>query len=173
MVYQAKTNQENRKREEKDIEAAQQLTVRFLSYRSRSSEEVRNKLAERGFSPRTIQKTIARIKELGYLNDYDYAHTFGRSCIEHKLWGAARIRDALQQKGIVPDIITTVLQELAQEHDFNQVARRALDNKFPARGAPGLTGEKRRQKAISYLRRRGFCWSTIAAVIDPGYDTVP
>jgi len=173
LVYQAKTNQENRKREEKDIEAAQQLTVRFLSYRSRSSEEVKNKLAEKGFPPRTIQKTIARIKELGYLNDYDYAHAFGRSCIEHKLWGAARIRDALQQKGIVPDTITTVLHELAQEHDYNRVARRALDSKFPARGTPGLTGEKTRQKAISYLRRRGFCWSTIAAVIDPGYDTTP
>lgn len=174
MVYQAKKKRGNRKREGKDSsELAEELTVRYLSYRSRSSAEVRKKLAEEGFSPPTIDRTIARMTELGYLNDYDYAATLGRACIEQKLWGSARVREALVQKGIAPSIITTVLEELAREHDFSRVARRALEKKFPAAGNRGPAGEQTRQKAISYLRRRGFCWSTISSVIDPGYDTVP
>ena len=172
MAYPAKRKRESRKREAKeDIEAAKQLAFRCLSYRSRSTEEVREKLGEAGFSPAAIEKALARIKELGYLNDYEYALTFGRSCIEHKLWGITRIRDALLKKGVAPGTIASALQSLAQEHDFSRIARRALESRFSPVEIRKFTGDKTRQKAIAFLLRKGFSWDTISDVIDPGYDT--
>ncbi len=131
MAYPAKRKKEMRKREVKgNIEEAKNLAFRFLSYRSRTSEEVRRKLSESGFSPSAVEGAIARLEELKYLNDYDYARASGRSCVEHKCWGPARIRDALLKKGVAPAIITSVVQELADEHDFSRVARRALETRF-------------------------------------------
>ncbi len=101
MAYPAKRKKESRKREVKgNIEAAKELAFRFLSYRSRSSEEVRQKLSQAGFAPSDIEGVIARLEELGYLNDYDYAFAMGRSWVEHKCWGPSRIRDALVKKGV-------------------------------------------------------------------------
>ena len=172
MAYPAKRKRESRKREEKDdIEAAKQLAFRCLSYRSRSTEEVKEKLHGSGFSPAAVEKALARIKELGYLNDYEYALTFGRSCIEHKLWGITRIRDALLKKGVAPGTIASALQALVQEYDFNRIARRALECRFSPVEIRKPAGNKTRQKAIAFLLRKGFSWDTISDVIDPGYDT--
>jgi regulatory protein len=171
LAYPAKKKRGSLKREAKeDSEAAKQLAFRYLSYCSRSTEEVRGKLREAEFSPAAIEKALARIKQLGYLNDYEHAVTFGRSCIEHKLWGATRIRDALVKKGVAPGTVTSALQVLEQEHDFSRVARRALESRFSPAEIQKPAGGKTRQKAIGFLLRKGFSWDTIAVVIDPGYD---
>jgi regulatory protein len=172
LAYPAKRKKEKRKREVKgNIEAAQELAFRFLSYRSRSSEEVRQKLSQAGFAPSAIKGVIARLEELKYLNDYDYARASGRSCVEHKCWGPARIRDSLLKKGVAPAIITSVVQELADEHDFSLVARRALEARFSPAEMHKLTERKTRQRLIDYLVRKGFSWSIIADVIKIDQDT--
>jgi regulatory protein len=155
------------KKEKNEIERAKETAFHFLSYRSRSSAEVKRKLEEKEFSPLTITKTLSRVKELGYLNDYDFAYTFARSSLENKQWGTLRIHDALLKKGVAQDIINQTLKRLTKECDLTRVARRALENKFthkPHQHAEGKT----RQKVISYLRRKGFCWDTISTAITSG-----
>jgi len=157
----------NPKTEKSEIERAKDTAFHFLSYRSRSSAEVKRKLEEKEFSPLTITKTLARVKELGYLNDADFAYTFARSSLENKQWGTLRITDALLKKGVAQDIINATLAQLTKECDLTQVARRALEHKFtPTRDQN--PGGKTRQKVISYLRRKGFCWDIISAVITSG-----
>lgn len=171
MAYQAKRKKESRKREaSEDSEAAKQLAFRYLSYRPRSTEEVRSKLLESGFSPVAVEQALGRIRDLGYLNDYEHALTFGRSCIEHKLWGASRVRDALVNKGIPGGIVASALQTLEQEHDYTRTARRALHARFSPAELTKAAGIKARQKAIAFLLRRGFAWDTIARVIDSSSD---
>ena len=87
--------------------------------------------------------------------------------MENKQWGTLRINDALLKKGVAQDIINETLAKLKKECDLTQVARRALEHKFthtPHQHDEGKT----RQKVISYLRRKGFCWDTISAVILSG-----
>jgi len=150
-----------------EIERAKETAFHFLSYRSRSSAEVKRKLEEKEFSPLTITKTLARVKELGYLNDYDFAYTFARSSLENKQWGTLRINDALLKKGVAQDIINETLAKLTKECDLTQVARRALEHKF-AHTLNQHAGGETRQKIINYLRRKGFSWDIISAVITSG-----
>jgi SOS response regulatory protein OraA/RecX len=128
-------------------------------------------LIESGFAPAAVEKAIARISELGYLNDYEHALTVGRSCIEHKLWGASRIRDALLQQGVSAGIAAAALRTLEGEHDFTLIARRALESRFSLAELKKNARGKTRQKAIAFLFRKGFSWDTITAVIDSGNDT--
>jgi regulatory protein len=142
----------------------------LLSYRPRSTEELRGKLLDAGFAPAAVEHALGRIRDLGYLDDYEHALTFGRFCIEHKLWGVSRIRDALSNKGIPAGIIASALRTLEQEHDFTRVARRALQSRFSPAELTKAAGGKARQKAIAFLLRRGFSRDTISNVIDPGSD---
>lgn len=172
MVYRSQKKKMNPKTEKSEIERAKDTAFHFLSYRSRSSAEVRRKLEEKEFSPLTITRTLSRVKELGYLNDADFAYTFARASLENKQWGTLRITDALLKKGVAQNIITETITKLTKECDLTQVARRALEHKFthtPDRHAGGKT----RQKVISYLRRKGFCWDIISAVINAGDKPLP
>ena len=119
-----------KKKGRNEIEKAKETVFRFLSYRPRSIEEVRRKLKEKDFPPHTIKRVLARVEELGYLNDRDYAYTFACSSIENKQWGTLRIRDALLNKGVSQEIINQTIARIEEEYDVTQVARRALEIKF-------------------------------------------
>ena len=154
----------SRKKKENEIDTAKDTAFRFLSYRSRSVLEVKRKLQEKEFSPHTITATLSRLMELGYLNDQEYAVTVARSSIENKQWGPIRIHDALLKKGIAKDIIDTTLEELTKNYDLIRVARLAFDSKFSLTPEQ-LAEEKTRRKVMGYLKRKGFSWNTILAVI--------
>ena len=154
----------SRKKKENEIDTAKDTAFRFLSYRSRSVLEVKRKLQEKELSPHSITATISRLMELGYLNDQEYAVTVVRSSMENKQWGPIRIHDALVKKGIAKDIIDHTLSELIEESDLTRVARLAFDSKFSFK-PDQLAEEKNRRKVIGYLKRKGFSWNTILAVI--------
>ena len=154
----------SRKKKENEIDTAKDTAFRFLSYRSRSVLEVKRKLQEKEFSPHTIRATLSRLMELGYLNDQEYATAVARSSIENKQWGPIRIHDALLKKGIAKDIIDNTLEELTKNYDLIRVARLAFDSKFSLTPEQ-LAEEKTRRKVMGYLKRKGFSWNTILAVI--------
>jgi len=153
-----------------EIEKAKETAFRFLSYRARSVEEVKRKLKEKGFPPLAVKRTITRVKELGYLNDLDYAYTFSCSSIENKQWGMVRIYNALVNKGISQEIINQTTVKIKEEYDMKQVARKALEIKFSHFNFLQPVDEKTRNRAINYLKRKGFAWDTIFSVIKPSAD---
>jgi len=160
----SKKKEMNPKKEKNETERAKETAFRFLSYRPRSSAEVRRKLEEGAFSPLTITAALGRAEELGYLNDDDFAYSFAHASLEKKQWGTLRIHDALLKRGVAQSVIDQALKRLAEEYDLTTVARRALENRCTSKNRQ-QKGEKTRQKAVSYLRRKGFCWETISAVL--------
>jgi regulatory protein len=165
LVYPPKKKKVKKKKGGNEIEKAKETAFRFLSYRPRSIEEVKKKLKEKGFSSLTIKKVTARVKELGYLNDHDYAYAFARSSTENKQWGIVRIYDALVKKGISQEIINQTITKIKKDYDITQTAHRALENKFAIFNPHQRVDKKTRNRAIQYLRRKGFSWDTIFSVI--------
>ena len=171
MAYPQKRKKVKRKKKVgNEIEKAKEIAFRFLSYRPRSVEEVRRKLEEKGFSPPTIKRTLTRAKELGYLNDCDYAYMFACSSIENKQWGIVRIYSALLDKGISQEIINQTIAKIKEEYDIIQIARQALETKFSYFSSHKHADEKIRNRVINYLRRKGFSWNTIFSVIKSSAD---
>jgi regulatory protein len=164
LVNPGKRKKLSRKKRENEFEEAKETAFRFLSYRSRSVLEVKRKLQEKEFSPHTVTATLSRLKELGYLNDQEFAVTVARSSLKNKQWGPLRIHDALLKKGIERDIIDRTLTELSREFDVTQVARLAFESKFTLEPHQ-LKEEKTRKKVVSYLKRKGFSWNIIYTLI--------
>jgi regulatory protein len=88
--------------------------VRFLARRAHSREELRRKLLRKG-TPEQVTPVIARLEELGYLNDEEFANLRARSQRQSKHWGNQRIRIDLKSRGLDARIVELALSRLEAE----------------------------------------------------------
>src|SRR3712207_3697125 len=60
-------------RSKDEITQAVDSASRFLSYRPRSTQEVRDNLTKKGITPDTLEVALERLAALGYLDDQAFA----------------------------------------------------------------------------------------------------
>jgi regulatory protein len=88
--------------------------VRLLSRRSYGSEELRRKLQRRS-GKEEITKVIARLEQIGYLNDEEYAYQRAKFRREARRWGNHRIAQDLTRLGLSARIVKLTLGKLEEE----------------------------------------------------------
>lgn len=134
--------------------------VAFLSYRPRSSAEVRRYLAEKQTAPDVIEGAIARLTAQAYLDDAAFAAAWVRNRVALRPLGARALRYELREKGIEASVIDAVLTDLDAQDGAYQAA-------LPkARRLGGQGKQAFRQKLGAFLARRGFDYDTVRAVTD-------
>jgi regulatory protein len=143
---------------------ALQKCFRWLSIRARSEKELENKLKEKGFASKIIKQTIERIKELGYLNDKEFARLFVEMRKTGRPKGKFFIRRDLKQKGISEDIIKETLTKFYSEKEEKELALSLAKKKIKSYGH--IPNEKIYQKLANFLASRGFGWPVIKEVLD-------
>ena len=140
-------------------EVAYQRALNFLSYRTRSSAEVRKNLEKHQTPEEVIVATLERLTQNGLVDD----HQFARAWVENRLTFRPRGRRALsvelRQKGVANDVIETVLRDLDEDELAYQAALKQ------ARKYAGLEWMAFRQKMSAYLARRGFSYAVAAPVV--------
>jgi regulatory protein len=127
--------------------------------RARSTQEVRDRLARRGYPPGEVESAVRRLTASGYLDDAGYARTWVRSRA-HRL-GPARLARELRAKGIQEAEVEAVLGELAAERDVRQAVSQAAARKLHA--LRGLAPAVVRRRLAAHLLRQGF---TTEVVLD-------
>lgn len=136
--------------------------LRLLTMRARTEEELKDRLLRSGFAGNVVASALARLKELGYLNDMQFARDWALERVELKGYGRALIRFELIKKGIKPSLVDEVLEEVFSTVDEFELARHVAAERSKAyRGLDPATG---RRRLISYLARRGFEFPTIEKV---------
>ncbi|MGQ9806544.1 MAG: regulatory protein RecX [Chlorobiales bacterium] len=130
----------------------------ILARRIHSEKELRDKLRKKKFPPETIQKVILKLYEMNLLNDSQFAGALVRDKLKRTPIGKSALKSKLFQKGIAKETIDDVLKEI----DLNS---EALCAKAAEQKLKTLTKEtdiqKRKQKLVQFLMRRGFDWETI------------
>jgi regulatory protein len=118
-------------------------------------------LKKKGLSEISIRRTIAYCKELGYINDREYAATFTRDMLRLNRYGIQKIRFQLVKRGISKDIIEDILENQITEAGQYQIALGLAQKKA------NMIRDKNRpkEKLYSYLRQRGFKYSIIQRVL--------
>ena len=115
--------------------------IRLLSRRSYGSEELRRKLQRRGSSDEA-EKIIARLKELGYLNDEEYAYQRAKFRREIRRWGNHRIAQDLTRLGLNARIVELTLGKLDKEcpeaKSFQQVTQAWIKSSGPPKSISQL-----------------------------------
>lgn len=154
----------NRLLEEDAFLRAREKAYQFLSYRPRSEHEIRNRLKQKGFGPLCVDRVIARLRELGMIDDRQYAASFATARIRSKGYGPSRIRSELRAKGIPSEIIEKTVEDAFAGVTLDDLAFQTAE-KIRPRLERESDPRRRRKKLEDYLKRRGFSFDEIRTVL--------
>ncbi len=160
------------KAEVDDPEVVLAAALRFLETRSRSVAEVRRRLARAGYRADLVEGAIARLTELGMLDDSAFAAQWVESRDRAHPRGEHALIVELRQKGIDAPTIAATLRDRREAavrwdgsvppddpepdpHPDAAAARRLLTRN--ARALERIADPRqRRQRAYALLARNGF-----------------
>lgn len=143
---------------ESERRITRERALRLLSARSYTERGLYDKLCERT-DEENAAAAIARMIELGLLDDEDYARRYAADCVNRKGYSHRRTAQELQKKGIDRAVIEATMEAL--EEDPQAAIARVIRRKYRRY----LEDEKGRGKTTNALIRLGYRYGDIRAVI--------
>ncbi len=145
--------------------------LRLLSYRGRSTTELREKLGLKGFTVQQADEALQKLERLGYINDSALAGALTRLARDTRKLGRRGAMGYLLKRGISAGLAQ---EALAGYDEFEGAMRLALKKVKAMEGpAPGQRDEEKipvgkdpvfKRRLYGVLARRGFSPQTIRQV---------
>lgn len=146
--------------EEDEFKRAMDCAFKHMSVSEKSEKQLREHLEKKEFSQKIIERTVARLKELNYIDDLSYARAF----VEHtSASGKRAILYKLKMKGISEEIINEVFEDISDEDQLENAVE-LLKKQLPKYSKYDDYEKKRRLNA--FLARKGYEWDVISQAID-------
>lgn len=136
--------------------------LNLIAYRARAAGELATKLRERGYSPEAIEAAIARMSELGYLDDREFADRWVENRQTYRPRSIRMLKQELRQKGVDREIIETTMDdaEIDEYADALGLAEKR------AASLQDLDPAVRERRLSGFLARRGYGFDVIRRVLD-------
>jgi len=141
-------------------EMAYQKALHYLSYRPRSSMEVRQNLLKRNIPPTIVEAALKRLEAARLVNDQEFARAWIENRNTFRPRSRMALRAELRRKGISDEVAEPVLEEEVDDQALAFAAAR----KYAPR-LRDLTWFEFRQKLSGFLARRGFSYTTLSPVV--------
>jgi regulatory protein len=136
---------------------AMNRALRLLGYRARSEKELRDRLRRYGYGEETVGSVVGRLKELGYLDDEEFARLAVRE--KARQYGPRRVLGELRKSGVEAQLAQDVVGEEFAGRSELEEASSAAARRYN-RG--GSSAEARR--VYGFLMRRGYSAEVCAEV---------
>jgi len=134
---------------------AKDCALNYLSYRVRSSYEVRQHLLKKGFTKDIAIDVIKDLSDLEMLNDVAFARMYLNDQLKRKPQGINLLRQRLLSKGIQQKTIDALLNECVSTKDQQSAATALIKKKISTLSRKKLSSCDYR-KLYAYLYSRGF-----------------
>lgn len=132
--------------------------MRYVLYKKRTVNEVRNKCKLLKYEENYIEDAIAYLEEAGYINDKIYVEKYISTIQKLKHMSRNEIRIDLIRKGVDDDLIDSAIQnDELEEFEFYS-AEYLLKKKIKA-------GEEI-EKIKRFLLNKGYSYSNVSKAID-------
>jgi regulatory protein len=131
---------------------AMNRALSLLGYRARAKGELRERLGRAGYSGETVVVVIARLEELGYLDDEEFARSLAREDA-HKKYGPRRILGDLRRAGVDEEVAREAVDEAFAERSEYLTAL-AIARRRYNKEEKGSDTQARR--VYGFLMRRGY-----------------
>lgn len=144
------------------VAKAVEAGVRLLTFRPRSEVELRQRLARKGYEEPVVEQAVQRLRELGYVDDEQFARFWVQNRDQFKPMGSRRLRSELLQKGLARDTAEQAIEARPQsdEEALAFSAARARLRSYAGDEYPVF-----QRRLGGYLARQGFDYGTSARVI--------
>jgi regulatory protein len=175
-----------------DLPTVMEAAAAYLALRPRSVDETRRRLRHAGYRADLVDQAVARLIELGYLDDAAFARAWVERRDRSRPRGELALRRELRARGVPEDAIAGALRSRGVDDELAGMPDPDGDaDTSPTRGPSGdeqaawrlverrrasLAREpdprRRRQKAYALLARNGFdpelCQRVASAVVADG-----
>ena len=136
---------------------AKEKALQLLDRRDYSRAELLRKLAEKDFDEAEATEAVDRLVELGFVDDARYAPIIVRHYAA-KGYGAQRVRQELQRRGIPKELWDEAMEQMPQQDDtVDWLLRAKLKSETPDRAEL--------KRASDFLLRKGYGWDEIKAAV--------
>ena len=135
---------------QKAVNKAIEVSVKFCSYRERSEKEIIKKLTDKKFSKEIISSTLRKMKDLNFVNNLRFAKSFSRGKNRGNRWGKIKIRYELVGKGLNDEEITIGLDSIDSKM-YEESLKKNIEI-FRKKNK----SDNNNNKLIGHLARKGF-----------------
>ena len=133
------------------------MAANVLEYRHRSSRALHQRLLEKGAEEQDAAYAVARLQQMGFLNDGEYGKLLVRDLCRRG-YGPNRIRQYLKEKQLDgPDIDIAMEDYVLLPEKLEQYIQSKLRGSQPDR--------KALKRVADGLYRRGFSWGVIQSTL--------
>jgi regulatory protein len=136
---------------------AMDRALNLLGFRARSEAEIRDRLKRYGYVGETIEVVVLRLKELGYLDDAEFARTKARE--KARRYGPRRVSVELRKSGVGEALAREVVEEEFAGRSELGEARSAAARRYNERGS-----DAEARRVYGFLVRRGYSAEVCAQV---------
>ena len=139
---------------ESEVKSAFDKASDYLGLRMHTKKELFEKLLKKNYEKPVIEKAIEKLEEYRYFDDLMFAKQF---VVENSKYSKKVLDGKLRQKGVNPDVIESVLQNIEDEDEFE------LCKKYAEKYSKGkdFNDKKNVEKLMASLLRRGFSFEMI------------
>ena len=138
----------------------------YLKFRPRTIKETREHLYKKvrttHWSHEAVDKVIDHLIELKFLDDRAFIDFLVRSRTATKVKGVYAIKQELYRFGVDKELIDEYFSNT--EINEEELAKKALSRRWEI--IKSLPKQKRFEKALSFLQRRGFNFDVCRKIID-------
>lgn len=145
-------------------EVAYQRALRLLSFRPRSSSEIRKRLNRLGFAEEAIDHVLVRLMRSGLVDDARFAKEWAENRNEFRPRSRRALEYEMRQRGLEREDIDRALEGLDENSLALQAARKH------ARKLQGLPASDFRRKLYGFLARRGFGYDTAKPAVEQAWS---
>lgn len=157
-----------------DLQTVLDAAAAFLGIRMRSVGETRRRLQRRGYPADLVETALARLTELGYLDDLAFARAWVESRDRARPRGEAALRRELYARGVPREVIDEALTGRneppagapAESRPADDAAALRLLERRGAALALETDPARRRRRAYALLARNGFDVDVCRAAVD-------
>jgi regulatory protein len=135
--------------------------LNMLAARSYSEGQLRDRLKAKGWAESVlVEDCIKRLKELGYVNDDSFAHSYAAYRVSSKPLGRARLARELAAKKVSHNCIDGALDLVFGDVAEETLIERAIARRIRSHGRP--TDRAAAKRMFDHLARLGFEYDLIA-----------
>ncbi|MEU8901729.1 recombination regulator RecX [Nocardia sp. NPDC048505] len=145
------------------VEQAKEACLRLLAVRARSRAELAQRLAAKGYTPDITEQALARLTDVGLIDDAAFAEQWVHSRHTFSGKGKQALAQELRRKGVAQADAAPALESISTDDESaraTELVRRKLRT-IPS----GLDREKVLRRLVGMLARRGYPQSVAFAVV--------
>ncbi len=136
------------------------VATTLLSYRPRSHKEMSDRLSRRGFDLKVVAETLARLEEVGLVDDAAFARMWKDNRQTFHPRSGRLVGIELRRKGVAAELAS----QMAAEVDDAATAYQTALKKAGTLDTADLQTFRRRLG--DYLRRRGFSYEVVNLTVN-------